>query len=101
MKGEGDYLYPRLEDNPSTRQMAFASYEEHNIAKGLIINMGMATDNDRWMARVRVLYKVLDAHIDAEERQLFPRAKEVLYDQTEREIRSQYTGQRAPPATAR
>ena len=96
MKGEEDYLYPRLEDNPSTRQMAFAAYEEHNIAKQLVANMGMATDNDRWMAKVRVLFTVLDAHIDVEEKQVFPRAKEVLYDQTEREIRNQYVGQ---PAT--
>ncbi len=96
MKGEEDYLYLRLEDNPTTRQMAFASYEEYNIVKGLISNMGMATDNDRWMAKVRVLYTVIDAHIDVEEKQVFLRAKDLLYDQTEREIRNQYIGHRTP-----
>jgi hemerythrin superfamily protein len=78
--------------------MAFVSYEEHNLAKQLISNMGMASDNDRWMAKVRVLYSIIAGHVDVEEKQVFPRAKEVLYDQTENEIRSQYMGLRTNPA---
>ena len=98
MKGEEEYLYPRLEDNAKTRQMAFVSYEEHSIIKQLVNGMGMATDNDRWMARVRVLYTVLKQHIDVEESDVFPRAKDVLFEQTEHEIRKQYTAQKTTPA---
>jgi hemerythrin superfamily protein len=97
MKGEEEYLYPRLEDNASTRQMAFVSYEEHNISKQLLNNMELATDNDRWMAKVRVLYTVLKHHIDVEESEVFPRAKDVLFEQTEREIRKQYITQKTIP----
>ena len=99
MRGEEEYLYPRLEDNATTRQMAFVSYEEHNIAKQLLNNMGMASDSDRWMAKVRVLYTVINNHIYVEENQVFPKAKEVLFQQTEQEIRTQYLNQRATPTT--
>lgn len=99
MKGEEELLYPRLEDNPNTRRLAFMAYDEHNLAKQLISTMSTtSTDIDRWIARVTLLNNILNNHIDMEEREVFPKAKEVLYAQTESDIRSRYLSQRQPTA---
>jgi len=101
MRGEEELLYPRLEDNPSTRRLAFMAYDEHNLAKQLISNMSVAsTDIDRWIARVTLLNNILNNHISMEEKEVFPKAKEVLYAQTESEIRARYMSQRQPAAPA-
>ncbi len=100
MKGEEEILYPRLEDNASTRRLAFMSYEEHNIAKQLVSNMSVAsTDIDRWIARVTLLNNILNNHINMEESEVFPKAKDVLYAQTENEMKTQYLN-RKQTATA-
>ncbi len=91
MRGEEEVLYPRMEDNPATRRLAFMSYDEHNIAKQLVSNMStVSTDIDRWIARVTLLNNILNSHISMEETQVFPKAKEVLYAQTELDMRNQY-----------
>ncbi len=79
MRGEEEYLYPRLGDNANTRLMAFQSYEKHNLAKQLLNSMSTAADSERWMAKVRVLYTIINNHITVEENQVFPKAKEVLF----------------------
>lgn len=100
MKGEEEILYPRLEDNPSTRRLAFMAYDEHNLAKQLISNMTLAsTDIDRWIARVTVLNNILNSHINMEENEIFPKAKEVLYAQTETEMRTRYLSEKQTAAT--
>ncbi len=101
MRGEEELLYPRLEDNPNTRRLAFMAYDEHNLAKQLISTMSVASnDIDRWIAKVTLLNNILNSHINMEEKEVFPKAKEVLYAQTESEIRARYMSQRQPAAQA-
>jgi len=90
MEGEEELLYPKLENSPN-RQMAFMSYEEHNLIKQLLNSINSSTtDPDRWIAKVRVLEIILNNHINFEENQVFPKAKEVMFQQSETALRNQY-----------
>ena len=90
MQGEEELLYPKLEDSPN-RQMAFMSYQEHDLIKQLLNSINSSTtDSDRWIAKVRVLEIVLNNHINFEENQVFPKAKEVMFQQSETLLRNQY-----------
>jgi len=100
MRGEEELLYPKLKERVDTRQMAFRAYEEHDIGKRLVAEINTSTDGDQWLARVRVLLNTLKSHIDFEEDEVFPRAKDILYQISESNLRSQYTSPRAPTAPA-
>lgn len=98
LAGEERLIYPKLEDNASTRRMALQSYEEHNIAKQLISDMSsVSTDTERWLAKVRVLNDVVSHHIDVEENQVFPRAKEILSIEQQSQLKQQYLSTKEIP----
>lgn len=96
MKGEEDLLYPKLEDNNATRQIAFLLYEEHNALKQLLAGMPAASaDADRWIAKIRLLNKILTDHVNFEETIVFPKAKEILGQGPEASMREKYENEKA------
>ncbi len=88
MAGEEKLFYPRLENNDETRQLILESYEEHDLGKQLIkdIDMANTSENDKRLAKVKVLSDVIDHHVEEEEGQLFKKAKKVLSSEEEHEI---------------
>ncbi len=86
MAGEEKLLYPRLESNAESRTITLESYEEHEVSKKIMNDIDDTSDIDVKFAKVKVLSKVIDVHFEAEEGELFKRAKRVLYDEDERLI---------------
>ncbi len=94
MQGEEMLLYPRLENNATTRRLALKSYEAHNAAKQLINNISSATVDDRMTAKIEVLNDLISKHIDEEENTVFPMARNVIPNNEALEIARQYRSQK-------
>jgi len=88
MAGEEKLLYPRLENNEETRQITLEAYEEHDVGKQIIndIDMSDKSEEDRMLAKIKVLSENIDMHVKEEEDELFKKAKKVLSHEDEREI---------------
>jgi hemerythrin superfamily protein len=85
MNGEEKFFYPRLENNPETRQITLESYEEHDVGKQIIndIDMSDKSKGDWMFAKIKVLSEAIDMHVKEEEDELFKEAKKVIshYDE--------------------
>jgi hemerythrin-like domain-containing protein len=88
MAGEEKLLYPRLENEEETRNITLEAYEEHDVGKQIMndIDMSNKSEDDRMLAKVKVLSETIDMHVKEEEDELFKKAKKVLSHEDEREI---------------
>lgn len=76
---EEQILYPALEPHPEARKTALEGYEEHHVADGIINELKeVATDDEKWAAKFKVLKENVTHHITEEERMMFPAARGVL-----------------------
>lgn len=79
MEAEERFFYTALEQHDAARAGALVSYEEHQVAKSIIGAFnGLAVDDERWPAKLRVLSQQVRRHVDEEEHELFRAAKKVL-----------------------
>ncbi len=105
MKGEETLLYPRIERYTNTRMIALKSFEEHHLIRLAIKDINAAASEDRWIAKISVLYEAINRHVDQEESEVFPNARKVLTDseamQIGREYRTQSLSQTTSPAPSR
>ncbi|MCW4017183.1 MAG: hemerythrin domain-containing protein [Candidatus Bathyarchaeota archaeon] len=90
MKGEEALLYPKLEQNNSTRACAVKSREEHNFARMAIRDINNSAPDERWIAKVSLLYDVVSHHINEEENEVFPGARKVLTDTVAMQLGREY-----------
>ena len=76
---EETILYPVLKQLSETRDITFEGYEEHNVAKQLLIDMeAMDTSSEVWTAKLKVLQESIEHHVEEEEDEMFPDAREAL-----------------------
>ena len=76
---EEQILYPALEPHPEARKTALEGYEEHHVADGILKELKeVATDDEKWAAKFKVLKENISHHIEEEERMMFPAARGVL-----------------------
>lgn len=79
MEAEERFFYTALERRDELRQRVLENYEEHQVAKLLIgAFTSLASDDARWRAKLTVLRRLIDRHMNEEELELFAIAKEVL-----------------------
>lgn len=79
MEAEERFFYTALEKRDELRQRVLENYEEHQLAKLLIgAFTSLASDDARWQAKLAVLRRLMDRHMNEEERELFGIAKKVL-----------------------
>jgi hemerythrin superfamily protein len=90
MKGEEELLYPKLEQSNSTRAYAVKSREEHNFARMAIKDINSSAADERWMAKVSLLYDVVSHHISVEESDVFPAARKILTDTVAMQMGREY-----------
>ncbi len=83
MGGEESVLYPKLEANSNTKHLALKAYEEHNAGKAFVGKITSTQADDKWVAKVEVLYDMLAHHIEVEEKQIFPTAAEKVISEKE------------------
>lgn len=79
MDGEERFFYPTLEKNEELRDQALEAYEEHMVARTLLGTFkGLAVDDERWSAKLKVLKTVVDHHLKEEETEVFKLARKAL-----------------------
>lgn len=76
---EEEIFYPRLREEDSLRELINEAVEEHHVADQLLEELsGMATDDEQWEAKLKVLKEVIEHHVEEEEKELFPKAAKVI-----------------------
>lgn len=84
---EEKVLYPALKRHREARDIVLEGYQEHHVADVLVKELHeLATDNEQWGAKFKVLKESLEHHIEEEESQMFPAARQVLTREELREL---------------
>ena len=74
-----EVLYPRLRDEKKTHEPVLEGYEEHHVADVILDELlDVPPETDLWKAKVKVLKKNVEHHMDAEEDELFKGARASL-----------------------
>lgn len=75
-------LYPNLLKIPSLKAIVHMAWEEHSICMQLIQEMDQAkVGSPAWEAKFSVLKKLVLDHLDEEEKELFPKIKELASEE--------------------
>ena len=76
---EEKILYPALQSHPEARDIVLEGYEEHHVAD-LIVNElhQVATNDEQWGAKFKVLKESLEHHIKEEEGEMFKTARGIF-----------------------
>ncbi|MEX2546779.1 MAG: hemerythrin domain-containing protein [Chloroflexota bacterium] len=78
---EEEVLYPALRDNPKSEEIAYEAYEEHHVVDTILEELETTpTDSPEWLAKFTVAKENLEHHIEEEEGELFPKARQILSD---------------------
>jgi hypothetical protein len=76
---EEKLLYPALKAYAEAAESVLEGYQEHHVADVLLEELhALATDDERWAAKFKVLKENLEHHIEEEESQMFRIARSVL-----------------------
>ena len=76
---EEKVLYPALQAHPQAREVVLEGFEEHHVAD-LIVNElhEVATNEEAWGAKFKVLKENIAHHIEEEERVMFRLARGIF-----------------------
>src|SRR5687768_795204 len=76
---EEKIFYPALEEPEDTHDLTLEAYEEHDVVKRLLKELGRArTADDEWEAKAKVMQENVEHHVEEEENELFPKAEAAL-----------------------
>ena len=76
---EEKIFYPALEKPKQTHDLTLEAYEEHDVVKNLLKELGRArTANEEWEAKAKVLQENVEHHVEEEENELFVKAQQAL-----------------------
>ena len=90
-KIEEEIFYPAFKDaagEGEAEAMYFEALEEHHAAGDLVLPDLLATDvtSDRFSGRAKVLKEMIEHHAGEEEKEMFPKARELLGNEMLREL---------------
>lgn len=86
MESEEKFLYPELEKNPETRQLAIRSIAEHEAARAVLKEIDLKEGDPDSIARLKVFHILTLQHVKEEESLVFPTAKLKLGEQSQMDI---------------
>jgi hypothetical protein len=76
---EEKVLYPALKSHPQARDIVLEGYQEHHVADVIVKELhALATDDETWGAKFKVLKESLEHHIGEEEKKMFRTARAIL-----------------------
>jgi len=76
---EEQILYPALKPHAEAHDIVLESSQEHHVADTQIKELhDVATDDEQWGAKFKVLKESVEHHISEEENRMFPAARGVL-----------------------
>ena len=76
---EEEILYPALKEYAKTKDIALEGYEEHHVVDGIMAELeDTPVDDETWAAKLTVMKENLEHHIEEEEDEMFPKARQVM-----------------------
>jgi hypothetical protein len=82
-KLEENIFYPALKEAAATHEIILEAFEEHAVVKILLKELNsLATNDERWLPKLRVLKENVEHHVKEEEGQMFKKARTVLDKET-------------------
>jgi hemerythrin superfamily protein len=72
-KPEEQTVYVRMKADEDTREEGFEGDVEHGLADQMVEEIKRTTDEDLFMAKVKVLAELVEHHIEEEEEELLPK----------------------------
>jgi hemerythrin superfamily protein len=79
---EEEIFYPALQKLPKAKEDVLEAFEEHHLVDEIVTEMDVETDDDKWKAKFTVMKENVEHHIKDEEDKLFPKAEELLGEET-------------------
>ncbi|MDD3934371.1 MAG: hemerythrin domain-containing protein, partial [Methanoculleus sp.] len=78
--GEEKALYPRLEEVEGMRDTILEAIEEHSAVKTLLgqLDSSPTSDEDAWVAKLKVIEENVEHHISEEEKKIFPEMQQKM-----------------------
>jgi len=90
MQAEENLFYPFLEEE-GEMELALMAIEEHNVAKNLMMDIEETDiEDDRWIAKVKVLDEIIRHHIEEEETVIFDKATELMDESRATDMAEQF-----------
>lgn len=90
-RAEEQVLYDAIVEKEPTHELVLEGFEEHHVAD--LIMRELKDNNhgtERWMAKFKVLQENVKHHIEEEEQEMFPAAKQVVDGARAQEMTSQF-----------
>ena len=76
---EEKVLYPALQSHPQAREIVLEGFEEHHVADLIVAELkDVATNDEQWGAKWKVLKENIEHHIKEEESQMFRLARGIF-----------------------
>jgi iron-sulfur cluster repair protein YtfE (RIC family) len=76
---EEKVLYPALQAHPQAREVVLEGFEEHHVADLIVGELrDVATNDEAWGAKFKVLKENIEHHIEEEEGTMFPLARGIF-----------------------
>ncbi|HYH84316.1 MAG TPA: hemerythrin domain-containing protein [Pyrinomonadaceae bacterium] len=81
-KIEESIFYPAIKRAAETREIVLEGFEEHHVIKMLLNELDeVPVDTEQWTAKLKVLKENVEHHVEEEEGEMFPKAKDVLEEE--------------------
>jgi hemerythrin superfamily protein len=94
-RAEEAVVYPRLLEEPRTADNTREGIEEHKQVDKLLAELdGMTPDAEVWPAKIKVLADMVGHHVDEEEGELFPLARQVVSDHESEQLAEEFARER-------
>lgn len=78
-KAEETIVYPRLKEVDELRDRVDEGIEEHQEAEQLLEELAsLSKDDKQWVAKLKELKQAVEHHVQEEESELFPEARELI-----------------------
>jgi len=76
---EEEIFYPALKEHPKARELVLEGYEEHHVVDNVMAELEQtAVDDEVWGAKFTVMKENIEHHIEEEEGEMFPQARQVF-----------------------
>lgn len=86
-RAEESVLYEAVRDAKPTHASILEADEEHALVRMLFDELKRVSfDDERWLAKFKVLKESIEHHIEEEEDELFPKARKVLSPAEQRSL---------------
>ena len=79
---EEQVLYPALKQHPKSKDIALEGYEEHHVVDEIFEELEQtAPTDDTWAAKFKVAKENIEHHMEEEETEMFPKARQVFSEE--------------------